>query len=203
MKLLDTRGYIFDVYNLENGRVLKKEKSIVKQYALHLPHGNSPAYVEEHKKRGMFLAKTLSHLEIIGNPEIVDDTSYTQDKAVPIKAYFKGHSFEENTKIIDGYSALMYECWRHGFSDIILNFDRNCGVMDDGRVILFDFNEITFDKAMVADRISIKRWLKAAAYKDLPEGPLKEYYADAMEKAMTLENLDLYWKDNEQLLGKA
>ncbi len=199
MKLLDRRGYIYNVYDMGDGRVLKKEKPELLQYMLHFLHGRGPSYAKMHKERSRRIAKTIPDLGLIGNPVFLTDESYTQDKVEVIGAYFKSHSLPENKIVIDSYIECIYQCWKNGFSDLIFNFTRNNGVAQNGRVVLFDFNEVTFDKVVTEERLKIQRWKNTLSYMELPEGPLKEYYAGAMEEAMTLENLNRNWKDNPNL----
>lgn len=202
MKRLSNRGYVYVVYDMGDGRVLKKERPLLIQYALHFEHGRIKDYVETHKERARVLAMNLSDMSSIGNPIYLSKTSYTQDKVVVFDEYIESHSLEENKKLIDAYIESIFETWRNGYSDIIMNFDRNCGVNKEGKVVLIDFNEVTFDKSEMAERILGKRWINCHSYKRyLPEGPLKEYYASAMERAMTIENLDRFWKNNEKFLG--
>ena len=195
MRLLDERGFTFRVYDLGNGRVLKKEKPIEEQHAAHAEHDNDAEYVKTHHARARQLAFVCADRELIGNPEFLDEHSYTQDKCIVLDAYFAAHDLEQNKRIIDGFIQCMFDMWANGFSDIIFNCTRNNGVLPNGRVILIDFNEVTFEKDEIRALLQNKRWLRSYAYTlDLAEGPLRAYYAEAMEKAMTAENLDLHWK---------
>lgn len=200
MKLLDTRGYVYDVYDQGNGRVLKKEKPAARQYLLHRAHDNTPAYVREHKERARKLAAHILDRGLIGDPVFLGKRSYTQDRVVILEEYILSHTLSENKKVVDVYIRSIYDSWANGFSDIIFNFSHNAGVNGAGRVILIDFNEVTFNKNVIFSRLKAQRWLKALSYTTwLPEGPLKEYYATAMSEAMTPENLDRYWRDNKLL----
>ncbi len=202
-KLIETRGFTYNVYDMGNGRVLKKEKPRLQQYFLHLPFRHSPRYVRTHRLRAHALMRVLADKSIIGNPEHAGRRSYAQDKAVILDAYLASHTLEENKKILDGYVVSIVETWKHGFSDIIYNFTRNSGVVAADKVILVDFNEVTFDKAEVRELLLNKRWSRALSCKEgLQDPELKEYYRQAMEKNMTVENLDRYWKDNAELLEK-
>ncbi len=203
MKCIDRRGFTYTVYDLGNGRVLKKEKPFLLQYLLHRSHGHTKEYVLRHFAQARLLASVCSDKELLGNPEFTGKRSYTQDVVTVIDSYFSSHTLEENKAIVDGFIQCVFDTWKSGFSDIIFNFTRNNGVTSGGRVILIDFNEVTFRKGDVRALMESERWLHCYSYtRDLPDGALKAYYAEAMAKAMTLENLDRYWKDNEQLLGK-
>lgn len=203
MKCIDRRGFTYNVYDIGDGRVLKKEKPLVQQYFLHLPFNHSPRYVHMHKAQAARLMRVCEHADFLGRPKYLSARSYSQDKVTVLDAYSKTHSFEENKRAIDAYVALVFTTWQNGFADLIFNFTRNCGVLPDGKVALIDFNEVTFSKEMMAEKIREERWLKAYSYlKDLHDEALKAYYAEVMAQAMTLENLDRYWKDNEQLLAK-
>jgi len=198
MQLLDSRGFIYDVYDLENGRVFKKQKPKFLQYFKHLYWAQHwPLHVERNQRRARKLADRLTDQELIGNPRFESKHSYTQDKVTLYENYIPEHSLEENKRAIDAYIASIYECWKHGFADTVFNFTHNNGFNSRGRSVLIDFNEITFDKAFVLEQIGMRRWLLSWSYrKKLPEGPLKIYYAESMNAALTKEALHRYWKDN-------
>ncbi len=199
---IETRGFTYNVYDLGDGRVLKKEKPRLQQYFLHLPFKHSPRYVRTHRLRASRLMRSLADKSIIGNPEQVTRRSYSQDKAVILDAYMAEHTLEENMKVLDGYVQSIFEAWKNGFCDIIFNFTRNSGIVRD-RVVLVDFNEVTFDKEEIRKLILSKRWLRALSFKQgLREDALKEYYRKAMDEHMTVANLEHYWKDNAELLEK-
>lgn len=204
MKCIERRGFTYNVYDMGNGKVLKKEKPKFLQYFRHRTYKHSMEYVRRHKAQALLLAALCEDRELIGNPEFLPDgSSYIQDRAEILDAYIASHTFEENKKILDKYIQSIFDTWQNGFCDIVFNFTRNAGVLPGGRVALVDFNEVTFSKADVAELIRIKRWSRALSYKEgLRESKLKEYYLSAMERTMTLENLDRYWRDNDQLLAK-
>jgi hypothetical protein len=203
MKLIDRRGFTYNVYDMGDGRVLKKEKPLLLQYILHFPFKHSPSYVHLHKRQAAGIMWVFAGVPFLGRPKYESRCSYSQDKVIIFDAFLEAHSLEENKRAIDAYVALIFTTWEHGLADVIYNFTRNAGVYPDGSVALIDFNEVTFQKEKIAEKIREKRWLIAYSYwKDLRDEALKAYYAAAMEKAMTLENLDLYWKDNAKLLDK-
>ena len=203
MKCISRRGLTYNVYDMGDGRVLKKEKALFYQYFLHLPFNHSPRYVHKHKRQAERLMSVLGEADFLGRPKFLSSRSYTQDMVSVFDSYIETHSLEDNKHAIDVYIQHIFTTWSYGFSDIIFNFTRNCGVLSDGKVALIDFNEITFQKEIVAEKILAKRWLKAYSYwKDLQDEPLKAYYAKTMAEAMTLDNLDRYWKDNAKLLDK-
>lgn len=203
LPLVDGRGYIYDVFDMGDGRVLKKEKPKWKQYWLHLQHNHSPAHVEKNNALSRHLTSVLPNLAVLGHPTWLSKRSYTQDKVVILEDYFKSHSFEENKRVIDALIQSIFETWSLGFGDLIFNVTHNNGLRADGSVILLDFNEVSVHKEDILARIAMRRWVKAHSYtRVLPDGELKVYYAAAMDAAMTEENLNRYWKDNEQLLAK-
>lgn len=204
MRLLDIRGYIYTVYDLGNGRVLKKEKPKLLQYCLHLMHWHMPWHVEQNNALSRRLTGSLADLAVLGNPKWLSKHAYTQDKVTILEHYFTQRSFSESTRAIDAYIQCVFDTWKNGFSDVIFNFSHNNGIQPDGTVILLDFNEIVVEKEAVAERIRSKRWLRTDSLnKHVKDEAIKAYFREAMEKAMTLENLDKYWKDNEKLLERS
>jgi hypothetical protein len=203
MKCISRRGYTYIVYDKGDGRVFKKEKPLAHQYVLHLSSGHTPRYVHMHKRQAALLLRVFAGADFLAKPERISNRSYSQETVTILDEYFATHSLEENKRAVDAYIEHIFATWRHGFSDIIFNCTRNCGVLPDGTVALVDFNEVTFSKDAVAEKLRETRWGKAFSYtKDLQDGPLKAYYAEVMAKAMTIEHLNQYWKDNAELLEK-
>jgi hypothetical protein len=80
----------------------------------------------------------------------------------------------------------------HGMVEGIYNFTINCGVTSNKKVVLIDFNEITFTKSDVLVHIQNKKWLKQWSYTQLSK-PLQFYYAQKMDNQITIENLEFLW----------
>ena len=132
--------------------------------------------------------------ELIGSITFPQGTVIEQDYAIPLGAYFKNHSFEENCRMIDGYIELIQGLWRFGIADRVFSVTINTGV-SNGRVILLDIGELTDSQESVAHAIATKRWEHAMDYwlGFLFRPKLRRYSRDQMNRSLTTEKLDNLW----------
>ncbi len=192
-----SKNFFYTVYVKENDRVFKKENSDFHKLVCHI-FGNRKGlpYIRASLARSKILAKNVPDQNIIAHPQFLDNYDYEQDKVVIIADYFAEHTIEENKKIIDFYIEHLYATWTYGFSDIIFNFSHNCGIDNEGRIVLVDFNEITFSKETIRDLVRHKRWLRNWTYGYLKRHKdVRVYFETQMEKLVTLSKIDEFWQD--------
>lgn len=136
---------------------------------------------------------------IIGNIEFFEDLVMEQDKVSILRVYINDFSLslDFQKKIVDTFIELIFECWKYGFSDRVFNFTENTGINERGNLIQIDCGEIVYEKEDVEELIKTKRWLYSWSYtKDMQVEEVKEYYTQMMDKQMTKEDLDMYWRKN-------
>ncbi len=206
------RGWQYEVYDLGNGRVLKKRYSGLLQflkiytYLLGIKGIVSIAYAKSEQRRvadaAEFSEKYIKDLlkydllDMLGNPYFQAYGSYEQDYGTPLVNILKNKSIEENNKILADYIALIKETWRFGFADIVFKFQINNGIRNDGTLIQLDFGEITTDKEKVRGAIQNKRWLQTRSGKQLANEELREHYRKLMENELTESELEKMWRLN-------
>lgn len=200
MNLIDKKGFYYNVYDVGNGRVLKVEKPRIIQYLKHFfLAGRLPSKVKNSAEISYRIIESSIDQKLIANPKKETSNSYSQDKVETLGVYISTHSFEENKEIIDLYIEHILETWQNGFSDKIFNFTRNCGIDKNGRIVLLDFNEVVFNKESVIKLINKKRWLHSWSYTYwlyFTNRNLWLYYRSVMDKKITFENLEIFWKDS-------
>lgn len=200
MNLIDKKGFYYNVYDVGNGRVLKVEKPRIIQYLKHFfLAGRLPSKVKNSAEISYRIIESSIDQKLIANPKKETSNSYSQDKVETLGVYISTHSFEENKEIIDLYIEHILETWQNGFSDKIFNFTRNCGIDKNGRIVLLDFNEVVFNKESVRKLINKKRWLHSWSYTYwlyFTNRNLWLYYRSVMDKKITFENLEIFWKDS-------
>lgn len=191
------RHFFYTVYDLDNGRVLKKENSHLRKLWKHIFwNGKGMSYIRQSLEDSRMLAQHISDPSIIANPVFTVGFDYEQDKVQEVFGYLKTHSFAENKILIDQYVAHIYTTWKHGFSDVIFNMTHNCGVDAKGNLVLLDFNEITFSKDKIRIQIIKKKWLHSWSYHYLRrDKPLSLYYREKMNDSMTLSKLEEFCQD--------
>lgn len=204
------QGLSYTVYEFPNNRVLKKPTfnfykfskllfwSIRYRFNFSLIRKLSPI-ISSGKESIDILRENIDKIDskIIGNPKFCNSLEYTQDKVEILSDYFKSHKLSENKKIVDNYIQNTFQTWRNGFSDIDFNFAMNSGVNADGFVVLADINGLCFDKNKLAELIKKQVWLDKHSFNHLIDDDLKTYFKKEMCKHLTIENLDLYWKNIE------
>ncbi len=115
-----------------------------------------------------------------------------QEKVIPLRK--KLGSCDGAKKWIDKYIRFIFECWKNGFSERTYNLTINNGVNSVGKIVLFDFGELTFKKLCVEKAIIEKKWRRSYSFKRELNGKIKEYYDNQMLKKLTLSNLNRYWE---------
>ncbi|MEI6400196.1 MAG: hypothetical protein WCO58_01585 [bacterium] len=194
-------GWQYSVYDLENGRVIKKPNTFWQAYwtiffyrfPKNVFHTDRRiCRINADAQKSLVFLKTL--LSIIGsefgNPIIHDDYSYEQDKVVPVKTYFKIHSFEENKKIVDQYIAQVFLFWSYGFGERPFKLTNNYGVTKEGKLVFFDLGELYFTKEKAYERVASRHWDRTP----ISDSKLQKYYIGQMDKNYTIENIEKYWK---------
>jgi len=199
MKLLDKRGFFYTVYDMGNGRVQKIEKPRIVQYLKHFFFaGRLPKEVRKSADISYKVIGSSIDPALLAHPKIESDRSYSQDKVLILEQYIPSHTLEENKKIIDLYANHILETWKNGFSDKIFNFTHNCGIDARGKIVLVDFNEITFNKEEVRSLINKQRWLHAFSstyHLSFNNKGLWKYYKEVMAEKITSENLDIFFRE--------
>ena len=161
------RGWQYTIYD-KGPRVIKIPNSIQTVRKIML-RGASPKtisnkkkfesalenLIKDRQKSLRWLQKSGQDLEILGNP-LIKKNKIEQDNVVTLGQILK--KSENGERYIRGFIELIFECWKNGFSEKVYNLTINNGVTKDGKVILIDFGEITFEKKKVIKRM--QRFLK-------------------------------------------
>ena len=195
------------VYDLGNGRVLKKRRPFLEQslvIAAGLLRGRtfSPReFIREYTRINRQADEAVARIReiedpsyraLFGNPQFNADGSYTQDNVLMLSSYFRKHSFEENCAQIDAYMLLTHQLWTLGISETSFLFTQNVGIDSTGSLVQVDFGELTTSKDYVIDDIRGKRWQERYVYRTLsPE--FQTYFSHAMESEFTEEKLERCW----------
>jgi hypothetical protein len=199
-------GWQCEVYDLGNGRVLKKRKSFFKQFMTVLIQGG-PLKILRGDMRKLnedweYSLKNLSAIlnegkvdkSIFGNPEIdLSSMSYTQDKILPAKYALNRFSEEEIRNYFQAYIGLYKYMWGFGIHEKIFNFELNTGLDKNGKLILTDLGELSFKEKKAHKDVASKRWLKSFSYKRIKEKSARKFYEDTMASELTLEYLNQTW----------
>jgi hypothetical protein len=75
---------------------------------------------------------------------------------------------------------------------MVYNFTINNGVDAQGRVILIDFNDVTFSLAEVRQRTINQEWSNAWSLGEVTED-VYQYYLEQVAERVTMEALKVNW----------
>ncbi|MBX4189099.1 hypothetical protein KW785_00705 [Candidatus Parcubacteria bacterium] len=201
------QGYYYTVYDLLNGRVLKRvtgHRHRLKKLLAWYGKTRSarlriiafyPRQILKDRRSLRLSAKTYEiNPEIFGNPKFLNQLEYEQDKAITLEDYFESHTFEENKLAFNDYPNLVKILWVHGLSDTVFNFTRNTGIsLQTNKLLYIDFNEFSQKKDKVRRCIETKKWRTQKSLRDMQEGELKDYIIKRIEAELTLEKLEELW----------
>ncbi|MDA3837007.1 MAG: hypothetical protein PF542_05280 [Nanoarchaeota archaeon] len=199
-------GCQFEIFDLENGRVLRKplpdDKIRPKVRKLWWWFGPFPGMVKKQtnslikiRQEGIdFFKSSKFDKSIVANLEFKDNKIF-QDKVLPIhKIILK--DLEKDKHLIDSYCDCLINCMKNGFLEREYNFSDNYGIDKNGNVVLIDFGEVRFKKEDVMRDIKKKRWRFFYLIRPSFRGSTRRYYKRKMKELLTVENLDKYWKKN-------
>ena len=110
------RGWQYTVYDLGNGRVLKKYNTHFQAYWVMLrqnfpyigyPIWKFPSYYRGCRNTALGSIKKIKDtkldLALFGNPKILNELDYEQDKVTPLHEHFDGISLENGKAVIDKF----------------------------------------------------------------------------------------------------
>lgn len=116
----------------------------------------------------------------IGRPVIELEGNYYQDKAIPLKNYFKSIPEEGMNKVIDDFVYLGYKFFQEGFIDKSFNFLKNFGFYN-GKIILMDIGELFHDQNEVREQIKKRPWTKHYVLRIIPRKQ-RRYFIEKMDE---------------------
>ena len=202
------QGYYYDVYDLANGRVLKRRtnhrtrlKKLIDWYGktpcskirIFLSYPRYAWNARRELKRSVETSTLVP--EIFGYPVFKNRFDYEQDITVPLGKYFENHASAESKARFDEYPRLVHILWTCGCSDTVFNFTKNNGISArTGKLVFLDFNEFEQSKEKVAECIKNRKWQTQASLRDMPDSELKNHILSKMTGEVSLQNLDKFWR---------
>lgn len=188
------RGWQYTIYNLENGRVLKRYNTLLEAYMVMLkdsivhfriPVINFYHYYLEGRALALCSLKKISEqpleLWMFGNPRIIGMYEYEQDYTESLASCLGRVTSENGERIIDKF--ITFTKLLHSYSLIEKNFNigDNFGINREGDVILIDIGEIIFKETEVNIQLAKRVWAAPDVLSHIPIS-LHEYFVNQMDK---------------------
>ena len=129
----------------------------------------------------------LADLEFLKNEKI------KQKRVIPLKEYLEKLNETEKKNLFKDISNFILKLWEYGIHEKTFKLFSNMG-FDKDSLVLIDAFELTDNKEKVLNQIEKAPWKKKQKFnKNLSES-LRNYLIKELDKRLTKENLDKYWK---------
>ena len=189
------QGWQYTVYDLENGKVIKKFHSWIRAYYVIFmeifPFNNDsffeiPAFIKDMRRKADASFEILKKINIpsewLSNPKFINRYDFEQDKVVPLHDVFETLDTEGINKIIDKFIEFNKKLMELGVLDKSFNITRNYGLDKNNEIVLIDIGELYNDKELIN-----KQFKDRALDKDYVSGRIKDeksknYYIREMDK---------------------
>jgi hypothetical protein len=130
---------------------------------------------------------------LVGNAVLAGDR-ILQDRVMPLgDCLARG---DDPRALIDLYINSIHATWGEGFAETSFNFTVNHGLDAEGRVIVLDVGELTFDREEVRQLIDASFWMGAFSIQSLSQ-EIREYALRSMNARLTRAHLRAIWRDSE------
>jgi hypothetical protein len=197
MKFLG-RGWQYTVYDIGNGRVLKKWNSKSIAYFVMLkdcfPYIKSPIWkfpknysysVSTAQDSMRKLKESNLDKKIFGNPKYLSEMDYEQDILQPIDIYLKKISLDKGKEVINKFIEFNKLLIQNSCIDKSFNIGKNFALDKENNIVLSDIGELYFSRESIKKQITKKAWKVHYVLKHIPK-ELRTYFIEKME---TLTNL--------------
>jgi hypothetical protein len=170
----------------------------------HCPNRETEYFREESVPHVLRLASRYQPLAVaLGKPQVEPGNSFTQDKVSPLMHVIPTASPEDIQGYLNDLADLCLVCWLYGIHDRILNFGMNNGLDTEGRLVLVDFGETTFETWRVAKAVASRDWNSKALWveKFLPV-EFHDSYFQTMNDRLSPQNFERFWGEDLSKLDR-
>lgn len=193
-------GWQYTVYDLGNGRVLKKFHSTPRSYWVIIktifPFKNDPLWKIFDYSRGMKRTAIESFSIIknknipaswMANPEFVSELDFEQDKVESLAQVFDKCSVEEGKKLVDKFVEFNKKLFSFGIIDKSFNITKNYGMDINGGVVLIDIGEIFDNKEKIEQQRRERAWAKFYVCDEIKNWDVRDYFLRKMDEEFGLK----------------
>ena len=196
-------GWQYEVYDLENGRVLKKFHSPIKSYWVILktifPFREDslamvPRFSKSAKKKALASFEILKTKKIpdawLGNPKLLQELNYEQDKADPLHNVFAKSDATRIKSLIDQFIGFNKQMLEKGVIDKSFNITKNFGLNKDGKIILIDLGELFDDPVRIKKQIIDRAWDVNYVSGCIKDKEAREYFIKKMDENFKINQVN-------------
>ena len=193
------RGWQYTVYDLGNNRVLKKYNTRLQGYwiifkqcfpYINYPIWKIPDYYNGCRNTALDSIRKIKttnvSMALFGNPKVLGDLDYEQDKVIPLNIYFKKLNISEGQKIIDRFIDFNLVLIKNRLMDKSFLIGKNYGINDKGDIVLTDIGELYSSEERIKQQIDKKPWDIYYVTSTIPRR-FREYFVEQMSKRIIFE----------------
>ncbi|OGF83341.1 hypothetical protein A3B18_02025 [Candidatus Giovannonibacteria bacterium RIFCSPLOWO2_01_FULL_46_13] len=188
-------GWQYSVYNLGNGRVLKKYHHwlssawvMFKDLLNEKEHSifEIPSFIVDLDGKAKESIKIIGRRTIpmswLGNPKFLNDLDYEQDKVIPLHAVFESSTTAQINEIIDVVLDFNKELLARGVIDKSFNITKNYGLDKKSKIVLIDFGELYDEPANIRKQLTKKIWHKSYVGGYIKDLDARKYFLEKMDE---------------------
>jgi len=138
-------------------------------------------------KKSKIPKKDLADLEFIEGGRI------KQKRIVPLDEFLKKLNERERLELIDKIMRFLLKLWSYGIHEKTFKLFSNLGI-NENKIMLIDVFEITSNKTKVLKQLKKRSWQKTNNYKKHLSEREVDYLIGKLNKTLTKDNLNKYWK---------
>lgn len=200
MKIIG-QGWQYTVYDLNNGKVLKKFHSWTKAYFVILknifPFKNDslfkiPSFIKDMKRKANDSFKILKKANIpqewIANPRFINQYDFEQDKVQPLHDVFKYKNTEDIKDLIDQFIELNKKLLHIGVIDKSFNITKNYGINNKEEIVLIDIGELFDDPEKIKKQFKERVWDKSYVSGNIKDAEAREYFIKEMDRNFNINS---------------
>ena len=189
------QGWQYTVYDLENGRVLKKFHSWTRAYFVIFreifPFNNDsffeiPTFIKDMKRKADVSFEILKKVNLLqewmANPRFINKYDFEQDKVIPLHDVFDNLDTNEIKNIINQFIELNKKLMSFGIIDKSFNITKNYGLNNKKEIVLIDIGELFDDKDLIDKQIKNRVWEKSYVGGMIKNKEAQEYFINEMDR---------------------
>jgi hypothetical protein len=188
-------GWQYSVYDLNNGRVLKKFHNPIKSYWVILktifPFKDDPLMIipdfsRSMKKKALASFEALKRKDIpkewLGNPKFLNSLDFEQDKVEPLHKIFSNSDTSEIKKIIDKFIIFNKQLLERGIIDKSFNITKNYGLNNNAEIVLIDIGELFDQPEKIKEQLLSRAWDKKYVAGCIQDESARAYFVQKMNE---------------------
>ncbi len=188
-------GWQYAVYDLGNGRVLKKFHSWPGAYWAILKdifpfNADSPfkipSFIMDVKRKADESLEVLKKINIpaewIANPKFINRYDFEQDKVRPLHEMFENMGTEETKNLIDKFIEFNKKLLDIGVIDKSFSITKNYGMNGAGKIVLTEIGELFAGPEKIRRQIENRAWDKDYIWGNIKDPEARKYFISEMDR---------------------